>query len=46
MANPEEIPGPESLYFELSILKVATDNFSDSNKLGLGGFGAVYKVHP
>ncbi|XP_059451120.1 lysM domain receptor-like kinase 10 [Corylus avellana] len=28
---------------DLSILKVATDNFSDAHKLGEGGFGPVYK---
>ena len=25
-------------------LRVATDNFNPSNKLGQGGFGVVYKV--
>ncbi|XP_058072821.1 cysteine-rich receptor-like protein kinase 44 isoform X2 [Magnolia sinica] len=33
----------ESLLFDLDTLKAATDNFSDANKLGQGGFGAVYK---
>jgi len=28
------------------MLKVATENFSNSKKLGQGGFGTVYKVHP
>ncbi|KAL8461344.1 hypothetical protein ACS0TY_032720 [Phlomoides rotata] len=28
---------------EFSIIKAATDNFSDSHKLGQGGFGSVYK---
>ncbi|KAF9611275.1 hypothetical protein IFM89_028699 [Coptis chinensis] len=28
---------------DFSIIQVATNNFSDSNKLGQGGFGTVYK---
>ncbi|EHA8591353.1 putative Cysteine-rich receptor-like protein kinase 26 [Cocos nucifera] len=32
-----------ALYFDLSTLRVATDNFSEANKLGEGGFGPVYK---
>ncbi|MFS7984394.1 putative protein kinase RLK-Pelle-DLSV family [Helianthus anomalus] len=34
--------GPITL-FSLSTLVAATNNFSDSNKLGQGGFGPVYK---
>ncbi|XP_054786329.1 cysteine-rich receptor-like protein kinase 10 isoform X1 [Prosopis cineraria] len=30
-------------YFDLETLCAATKNFSDSNKLGQGGFGSVYK---
>lgn len=30
--------------FDLSTLIIATDKFSDANKLGQGGFGSVYKV--
>lgn len=30
--------------FDLDILRLATHNFSDENKLGRGGFGSVYKV--
>ncbi|KAL3532371.1 hypothetical protein ACH5RR_005892 [Cinchona calisaya] len=30
-------------YFSLSSIRVATDDFSDANKLGQGGFGPVYK---
>ncbi|XP_039139904.1 LOW QUALITY PROTEIN: cysteine-rich receptor-like protein kinase 10 [Dioscorea cayenensis subsp. rotundata] len=33
----------ESKWFELSTLRDATDNFSNQNKLGQGGFGSVYK---
>ena len=31
-------------YFNLESLQAATNNFGDSNKLGQGGFGPVYKV--
>lgn len=34
----------ESLEFNLNSIRVATENFSDANKLGQGGFGIVYKV--
>ncbi|KDP20843.1 hypothetical protein JCGZ_21314 [Jatropha curcas] len=30
-------------HFDLSAIAAATNNFSDSNKLGEGGFGSVYK---
>uniref|UniRef100_A0A0E0LLR0 Gnk2-homologous domain-containing protein n=1 Tax=Oryza punctata TaxID=4537 RepID=A0A0E0LLR0_ORYPU len=33
----------ESLILDLSTLRIATDNFSENNKLGEGGFGVVYK---
>ncbi|XP_028786262.1 cysteine-rich receptor-like protein kinase 10 isoform X4 [Neltuma alba] len=33
----------ESIQFEFDTIKVATNNFSDENKLGQGGFGPVYK---
>jgi hypothetical protein len=42
--NLEDIQVIDSLLLDLSMLREATDNFSDSNKLGEGGFGAVYKV--
>nr|XP_018685477.1 PREDICTED: cysteine-rich receptor-like protein kinase 6 [Musa acuminata subsp. malaccensis] len=41
--DPEKITSVESLLFDLSTLRIATCNFSDENKLGEGGFGAVYK---
>ncbi|XP_044495915.1 cysteine-rich receptor-like protein kinase 26 [Mangifera indica] len=39
----DEISGAESLQFDFNTVRVATNNFSDANKLGQGGFGAVYK---
>ncbi|KAL5972813.1 hypothetical protein ACLOJK_039619 [Asimina triloba] len=35
--------GNESMIFDLETIKAATNNFSEENKLGEGGFGAVYK---
>ena len=40
----EEMASVESLLLDISTLRVATANFSEENKLGAGGFGAVYKV--
>lgn len=37
--DPQEFP-----FIPMDSIKAATDNFSDSNKLGQGGFGPVYKV--
>ncbi|KAK6917382.1 Gnk2-homologous domain [Dillenia turbinata] len=34
---------PNSLEYEFDIIKLATDEFCERNKLGQGGFGAVYK---
>ena len=31
---------------DFATVKAATDNISDSNKLGQGGFGTVFKVTP
>ncbi|RZC90384.1 hypothetical protein C5167_007224 [Papaver somniferum] len=39
----DEIQSAESLQFKFSIISAATQNFSDANKLGEGGFGTVYK---
>nr|XP_023924914.1 putative receptor-like protein kinase At4g00960 isoform X3 [Quercus suber] len=40
----ELVPGSEDLHFmNLLTIRTATDDFSDSNKLGQGGFGTVYK---
>ncbi|XP_031268848.1 cysteine-rich receptor-like protein kinase 26 [Pistacia vera] len=40
----DEIETVESLQFDFSTIKVATDNFSIWNKLGKGGFGSVYSI--
>ncbi|KAK1416729.1 hypothetical protein QVD17_25845 [Tagetes erecta] len=39
----ENICKAESLQYKFSLVKAATNDFSDANKLGRGGFGAVYK---
>ena len=36
--------GIEVPYFDFESILVATDNFSNANKLGQGGYGPVYKV--
>jgi len=33
------------LQFDFDTIQVATEDFSNSNKLGEGGFGAVYRVN-
>ncbi|KAL8468865.1 hypothetical protein ACS0TY_031901 [Phlomoides rotata] len=48
MEDPEieavdEIGAPESVQYSFTAIKAATNNFSDDNKLGQGGFGTVYK---
>lgn len=40
----DEIDKPESLQYDFDTIQSATDNFSETNKLGEGGFGSVYKV--
>ena len=35
---------PNTLQFDFSTIRAATDDFSEANKLGQGGFGAVYKI--
>ncbi|XP_052875761.1 cysteine-rich receptor-like protein kinase 10 [Gossypium arboreum] len=39
----ELVTAQEFPFFDLATIRVATDDFSDSNKLGQGGFGTVYK---
>ncbi|KAI3717212.1 hypothetical protein L1987_68682 [Smallanthus sonchifolius] len=43
--NDKDFEGMElkTISFSLKQLKIATDNFNASNKIGEGGFGAVYK---
>ncbi|CAD6271725.1 unnamed protein product [Miscanthus lutarioriparius] len=41
--DDQEMRSSESLLYDLSTLRAATDNFSEENKLGEGGFGSVYK---
>ncbi|KAJ1691990.1 hypothetical protein LUZ63_016145 [Rhynchospora breviuscula] len=42
-ANLTKIKTVESLLFDLSVIRAATDNFAQLNKLGQGGFGSVFK---
>ncbi|KAB2601057.1 cysteine-rich receptor-like protein kinase 10 [Pyrus ussuriensis x Pyrus communis] len=41
--NSDDSSLVESLQYDFETIKSATDDFSDANKLGQGGFGAVYK---
>ncbi|KAK1280227.1 Cysteine-rich receptor-like protein kinase 8 [Acorus gramineus] len=41
--NVNQIEDIEPQVFDLAMLRNATDDFSDVNKLGEGGFGVVYK---
>lgn len=40
----EDITTAGSLQFDFKAIEAATDKFSETNKLGQGGFGQVYKV--
>ncbi|KAK9706509.1 hypothetical protein RND81_07G130900 [Saponaria officinalis] len=39
----EIIRNPESLQMDFETIRVATENFSQANKIGKGGFGTVFK---
>ncbi|XP_010448758.1 PREDICTED: cysteine-rich receptor-like protein kinase 5 [Camelina sativa] len=39
----DDITTAGSLQFDFKVVEAATDNFSESNKLGQGGFGQVYE---
>ncbi|KAI3456401.1 hypothetical protein Pfo_013064 [Paulownia fortunei] len=39
----DEISTVESLQYDFGKIRAATNDFSDANKLGQGGFGAVYR---
>ncbi|XP_035840093.1 cysteine-rich receptor-like protein kinase 8 isoform X2 [Helianthus annuus] len=41
--DTEEITTAKSLQYSFGVIKAATNNFSENNKLGDGGFGVVYK---
>ncbi|KAG2330712.1 hypothetical protein Bca52824_001892 [Brassica carinata] len=41
--DEDGLTSTETLHFQFSEIEAATDKFSDSNKLGHGGFGEVYK---
>ncbi|KAK9681668.1 hypothetical protein RND81_10G018900 [Saponaria officinalis] len=42
-ADMNDMEAAESLKFDISTIRSATNSFSDSNKLGEGGFGEVFK---
>ncbi|KAK9991780.1 hypothetical protein SO802_026765 [Lithocarpus litseifolius] len=42
--NDDAMKRLEALKFNFSTIKAATNNFSNANKLGEGGFGSVYKA--
>jgi len=43
-SDAKQVGGPDIPVFDFSSIEAATNVFSEENKLGLGGFGPVYKV--
>ncbi|KAM0968779.1 hypothetical protein ACFX2A_017382 [Malus domestica] len=43
ITNADQITSAEALQFDFDSIRVATNNFSEANKLGRGGLGTVYK---
>ena len=43
-AEAEDTETVDSMMMDVSTLRTATGDFDETNKLGEGGFGAVYKV--
>lgn len=44
-AEGNQVNGSELPLFNFTCVAAATNNFSEENKLGKGGFGIVYKVN-
>uniref|UniRef100_A0A0E0I1Q2 Uncharacterized protein n=1 Tax=Oryza nivara TaxID=4536 RepID=A0A0E0I1Q2_ORYNI len=42
-AEADDVDSVDSMLMDISTLRAATGDFAESNKLGEGGFGAVYK---
>jgi hypothetical protein len=42
--NEEDVGNIGLEHLNLALLRAATGNFSEENKLGMGGFGEVFKV--
>ncbi|KAE8728805.1 S-locus-specific glycoprotein S6 [Hibiscus syriacus] len=43
LTDVNQVNGPELQNFDFSCIATATNNFCEGNRLGQGGFGAVYK---
>lgn len=44
MGSSQVRSAEDDLQFDFGSIRGATNDFSESNKLGQGGFGAVYRV--